>query len=143
MENKFVPQIAKVCDRTYVVMMLEAKVCPICSKVMIRQGRALMHGGHFPNAFTLNLESQMKDAGLVFLSCVKVDDESICVECVATGKADFLCALCNKRYPTDQEQYCIGDAPEYLCKSCYASVPAKVWDEKVEQLMEEHRYDYE
>ena len=59
------------------------------------------------------------------------------------GKADFLCALCNERKSTDKIQESIGDAPEFLCKDCYDTVSAKIWDDKLDELQEAHRYDYE
>ena len=88
-------------------------------------------------------ESQMRRAGLVFKTDIQVDGYLICDECVKAGKADFLCALCNTRKSTDKIQESIGDPPEHLCKDCYNTVTAKVWEKKYTELLKSHTYDYE
>lgn len=140
MEN-YTPKIHE--DGRYVEMIIQAKKCPICGKVMIKKVKEYMLDKIFPAYWQMNQVSQAKRAGIVFKSTTKVDDENICEECEKSGKADFLCALCNERKSTDKIQESIGDAPEFLCKDCYDTVPAKIWDDKLEELEEAHKYDYE
>lgn len=71
-----------------------------------------------------------------------VDDEPICIECEQAGKSDFLCALCKERKRSNKKQESFGDPSEFLCTDCYETKPAKIWDEKVDELVEAHRYDY-
>lgn len=140
MEN-YTPKIHK--DGRYVEMIIQAEKCPICKKVMIKKVKEYTLDNLFPVNWQMNQEAQAKRAGIVFKSTTKVDDENICEECEKAGKADFLCALCNERKSTDKIQKSIGDAPEFLCKDCYDTVPAKIWGDKLNELQEAHRYDYE
>jgi hypothetical protein len=39
-----------------------------------------------------------------------------------------------------EEQF--GDPAEYLCKPCYETVPASVWDAAKERLRRSHQYDH-
>lgn len=127
----------------YVEMLVEGKYCRTCGKVMIREGAAVMSGGSFPNYGKLSIKEQAKNAGLEFMSGVKVDNQEICITCKESGKADFLCRLCNARKSSDKVKETFGDPPEYLCEDCYETVPAKQWDEIVETLRDEHEYDFE
>jgi ssDNA-binding Zn-finger/Zn-ribbon topoisomerase 1 len=142
MEN-YTPKIYA--NGRYVEMLVQAAKCPICEKVMVyKEDKNRYYGNRiFPLPISINQESQIKRAGIVFKSTVKVDDAYICEECQSSGKATFLCALCNNRKSIDKVQESIGDPPEFLCADCYASVPSKIWDEKLEELQEEHRYDFE
>jgi len=140
MEN-YTPKIYE--DGRYVEMIIQAEKCPICKKVMIKKVKEYMLDKLFPTYWQMNQEAQAKRAGIVFKCTTKVDDENICEECEKAGKADFLCALCNERKSIDKIQESIGDAPEFLCKDCYDTVPAKIWDDKLDELQEAHRYDYE
>jgi hypothetical protein len=126
----------------YVEMMVEYEKCPICNKVMIQ--RLVGYDNRlFPAWIQMTQEAQAKRAGIVFKGSVKVDDDLICEECEKSGRADFLCAICNTRQSTDEIQESFGYPPEFLCKECYNTVPAKTWDEKVSELHEAHRYDYD
>lgn len=135
--QKYTPKIHE--GGKYVEMLIEAKKCPICSKVMIHKAKA----GIFPMYIAINQDAQMKNAGIVFTSNVSVDDKLICVECEASGKADFKCELCGERRPTNLIQESFGYPPEFLCKVCYETVPAKQWDEKTDELYDQHKYDFE
>jgi hypothetical protein len=120
-------------------MLLAAKKCKCCQKVMIEKETKNL----FPNFYAINQKAQMKAAGLVYMTATLVDDEPICIECEESGKASFLCELCDERKTTDKKQESFGDPAEFLCKDCYESVPAKKWHEKVDELQESHRWDFE
>lgn len=51
--------------------------------------------------------------------------------------AKFKCDLCGKEWPITDIQEFWGDG-RYLCKTCYSTVSAKVWDEKVNVLADEY-----
>ncbi len=120
-------------------MNINAEGCPICKKPMIIKAP----NGIYPYGYDRTQNAQMKLLKLVYQSDIKVDDEYICVECVKSGRADFLCALCGNRKSTDKEKEAFGDPEEYLCIDCYDIVPAKEWDMEVKRLHDSHRWDYD
>jgi hypothetical protein len=137
MEKNYIPKIFS--DRRYVEMAIEADECPLCDKIMIKK---TSEHGVFPIFITMNQEHQAERAGIVFKSSTQVDDYYICQECEKSGKADFLCALCNERKSSDKVQERVGDPAEFLCKDCYEIVSAKTWEKKLDELHEEHKWDY-
>lgn len=137
--NEYTPKIIEDANIVYIEMLIEGKRCHTCKKVMIHKCAR----GVFPNYLRINQAAQMESAGMVYNSYTEVDGKKICIECKESDKADFKCSLCEQRYPTSEIQEQFGDPPEYLCKSCYATVPAKTWEESCEKLLNEHRYDFE
>ena len=135
--EKYTP---KIIDDHHVEMLIHANPCRICKRIMIEKDKGNLFAHEFFNA----QDSQMHSAGLVFESNIKIEGHyAICQKCADAGKADFLCALCNTRKKTDKIQESIGDPPEHLCKDCYNTITANVWEKKVDELIETHRYDYE
>ena len=123
---------------------VEVKICPKCKKDMVSKPvDQYFRKNTFPNWKENDFEAQALRAKLVFQSDIKVDDEYICEECKKNGFIDFLCALCKKRKPISKEIERFGDPPECLCKDCYNKVPASEWDKKIEELEEDHKYDFE
>lgn len=126
----------------YVEMLVEAKECHLCKKVMIKEGCPLTCGGSFPNYQNLDIKKQAENVGMTFISDLEVDDKPICIECKEAGKADFLCAICKERKLTDRVHKSFGLYNiDFLCEDCYETVPAKTWEEKEDQLYSAHRYD--
>ena len=135
--EEYVPKIYG--DR-YVEMLLEGTKCFSCGKMMLRKP----HNDNFPIYIHANQKSQMKRAGLVFISHSKIEEHPICIECEKEGKASFKCSLCNTEKPSNKLKESFGIiATDYLCIDCYESVSAKVWEEKNEEFQEVHKYDYE
>jgi hypothetical protein len=127
----------------YGFMIVELHKCPKCKKMMIRRDNSsTWYRSPFPRYANYDFSLQLKRAGWVLESSVMVDDEFICQECADAGKADFECFLCKERKPTDRIQERYGDPADFLCKDCYETVPAKVWDDTSDKLMDSHRYDY-
>ena len=143
--ESYIPKIVKEKNggSVYVEILLEGKYCHTCKKVMIKEGSPLMRGGPFPNYHKIGIKEQAANAGLEFMSGIKVDNREICISCKEAGKADFLCRLCNTRKPSDKIKESFGDPPDYLCTDCYEIVPAKQWDEMTDRLRSEHQYDFE
>ena len=141
--DNYTPQIifSELGKTPYGKVLVELEKCPICGKYMLDSRDAKY--GLFPKYVDIKIEKQMERAGWVQRSCVKVDDNDICFECAEAGKADFLCALCKDRKPTDKVEESIGDPPEFLCTDCYESVPAKTWNAALHELRKSHCYDYE
>ena len=141
-ENYIPTVISDELGRThYGKVLVELEKCPICHRYMIDSRNAKY--GLFPKYCKITIEKQIERAGWVQRSCVEVDGHDICRECAEAGKADFLCALCEQRKLTDKIEESFGDLAEHLCADCYESVPAKIWDKKVEKLRERHRYDFD
>lgn len=123
----------------YLSFELEVIECPVCKTPMMNKDKLNL----FSRVWGKTQEEQMKKLGVVFRSRAKIDDEYICVNCQKQGKASFFCALCHERKPSDKLHESYGYPPEYLCTDCYRNVPAEVWDKKIEELYDSHRWDYE
>ena len=133
----------KVKGSDFVIFYAKSKQCSKCDRTMIAKvkecyGKEFFHGYH-----DYSQDAQMKRAGLVYLGKAKVDDEYICEICEKEGKADFICSICEKRHDTCEIKEQIGDPAEFMCKSCYETVPAKEWDDKLSELQDEHRWDFD
>ena len=113
--------------------------CPICGKQMMCKDKNEL----FPRYVGETQDAQMKEAGIVYISRSKKDDDYICVECEKAGLSSFTCTICEEEKPTSKMQNSFGDPPEYVCLDCYSKIPAKEWDEKIKRIEEAHRYDYE
>lgn len=118
---------------------LETSPCASCKRPMLKKAKE----GLFPFTYDFTQEKQMEALGVVLESSSRIDDNKICVECEAEGKASITCSLCDQSKPSSKMQESFGDPAEYLCSDCYATVPAKVWDDKMEELRKTHRWDFE
>ena len=69
---------------------------------------------------------------------------TLCNECAGKELANFTCALCKTVRPSSQVHKTWGNlgSEEYVCTTCYATVPAQRYCEFVERMSEEHRYDF-
>jgi uncharacterized protein YbaR (Trm112 family) len=142
--EKHVPKI----ENGYADVFIHIEICPVCRKPMIDVPRGKLNNTWlselFDHYYQANLTAQMKRAGIICRGEVKdKDDNYICEECEAAGKSSFVCSLCKQEYPSSDKQESFGDPPEYLCKYCYETVPAKVWKDKRQQLEGAHRWDSE
>lgn len=114
--------------------------CPICGRTMMYKSKGRVFSQFGDSDIQKRLISEQ---GVVFISSSKKDDEFICEVCESEGKASFTCALCEKTFHTDNIQQSFGDPAEYLCKVCYTTIPANVWEKKVDDLEKAHRWDFE
>ncbi len=137
--ENFVPE--RVSEK-YVTFLVEYSKCHTCSKDMIIRNKNNVLP--FPAWYKIDIDAQMKKGGFVAQSGKRIDeneDQYICVNCAKNIKTYFLCSLCEKRKSTDRIEEGIGAPSEYLCKDCYETVSAKVWNEKLDLLEEDHKYD--
>lgn len=126
----------------FAAVMIEVDICPSCRRIMVTVDD--IHRHPFPQWRAVDLNEQLRRAGWVVTGDGRQPDgQPICRDCTTAGKARFLCALCGHEQPTDQIEQCFGDPPDYLCKTCYTTVPAAEWDTIKHRLWEEHRYDDE
>jgi len=141
MEN-YVPKIIETNkDIAYGTMLVQLAKCAECGKWMIKRDN---RADCFPPYWKLNFEIQVREAGWEIHSYTKKNNKGyICQSCEENGKASFTCNLCEKDYPTTEIQESFGDPSEYLCKSCYKTIPAKKWDKAVNDLVGEHRHDFD
>ena len=132
----------KIIDRKYVLFAAKCIECPVCKKLMVKK-LTNECGSFFPEYAEHNQDSQMRNAKLVCTGSAKVDDEYVCVECEKAGLTDFMCELCGKRKSTEKIHETIGHPADFLCKDCYKTCTAEVWDNKCDELIDLHMYDYE
>ena len=137
------PELITYCSQEYGRMVVSTARCWTCKRVMVDRPRRDSYPHYtFPSSMDINFDAQLKMAGWVAQSDQKAAGEwAICEECAASGKASFECALCGQTRTSDRKEERIGDPPEFLCRDCYETVPAKEWDDKVQQLQREHQYD--
>ena len=125
-------------NRAYALMLVQILKCPICGKWMLSTEKP------FPVYNKLNCNSQMELANWKSKSSINLAwDSYICTDCEKAGRATFKCVMCGKERESSDIQESIGYPPEHLCKICYSSVSAKEWEEKVRNLEELHKYDWE
>ena len=86
-------------------------------------------------------QMQVSTLGLVKEGFQDDNGHRCCIECKQNGKHTFECALCHELRQFSEVQYEVGDPREYLCKICYNTQSAKVWEEKKTELYESHRWD--
>lgn len=113
---------------------VELSTCKFCNVKMIQDCR-----GPFPGWRGNDLKAQAKRAGIAIQDSTW---DKACKPCIAQDKVIFECDLCEQQKPSSKHQNTIGDPGSHLCKDCYETVSAKVWEEKEDQLMDKHRYDH-
>lgn len=131
--------IPKKVDTNLYTFFVRTKICPVCKKQMVRSQLGVVTFGNDP----LSFHSQCAAAGIVLES--HAEDEhgnAICKECVDNGRAKFICSLCRRTFPTDMIQKSVGSyLRSHLCKECFNTVSAKEWEDKVQELEENHKWD--
>lgn len=130
--------IPKLHEDGHVEMLVMTHKCPTCKNPTMK---GLESHSIFNVRNGLNQKDQMMAAGIRMESKVDVNGIKICQQCEKEGKATIHCQLCDKDQPADMVEESTGWPYVYLCKDCYATVPAKVWDKKLSDLQHEHRYD--
>lgn len=131
-------QEPKIYNGRYVEMLIPFVKCASCGKMMFKKDKS--------NVFCKNRhykqESQLEIIDGVFESDVPNDKGPICECCKEAGLATFVCDICGQELPTDKIQESFGyPSEEFLCKYCYESVSAKVWEEKCNELQESYKWD--
>ena len=85
---------------------------------------------------------QLEKAGVkVQTAIAPMNGGPICTEC-AGDKSVYECYCCSRKIKEEEIQESFGWPQEHLCKHCYETVPAKTWDELVNELRESHQYDF-
>lgn len=140
--DEYVPKIYDKGSFPKIQVLLKTMLCGICKTPMLPD----MHK-FFPIDRWNNQKEQMIRGGIKEQSSVHdCNGKPICIDCKESGKIEFTCRMCEQKKPSSKIQesfgYSEGDI-DYLCTDCYETCPAKIWDEKVEELNSEHKYDYE
>lgn len=122
----------------YATFVLSIRKCPLCNSPMMKKWR-------MPETiyYKLDLKSQMERAGIKFISSSRVNNEHICDECSGKGLSSFTCYICNKTQSSTEIHESYGDPSDYVCKSCYNSIPASKWDKVIDELEKAHQYDFD
>lgn len=125
----------------YWKVVIVLKTCPLCSKKMAQK---IDQQAPFSLYSRMTLKTQLERIGAVGMSrALHMDSQHICVECEKKGSAEFECQLCNIVRKTSEIQQSFGLPAEHLCKTCYETVAAKDWETKVDELEDDHQYDFD
>ena len=153
MANGYIPQIvSEFEDRAIGTMQVNLHKCPTCGRWMLPRIARHLNTPIDHTLFVISifdtrplsrLEQVLDRAGWRLESDSEFDNHHICAQCASEGKGGFTCALCGQVRSSDQEKKSFGDPAEFLCVVCYETQPAKVWQQKVDELYEEHRCDFE
>ena len=136
--DNYIPEVV---EKKYIKVLLELERCSVCDCLMMDVTGLKKVS---PKYYKLELVKQLEKAKIQKRSSVYIGSDSwLCEKCAAEDKARFKCALCRQDKKSSEIKQSFGYQPEYLCTSCYATAPAKIWDEKVTQLREAHRWDFE
>lgn len=135
--EKYVPDIV---EDGLARFLVKASVCPECGRYMVMS--PTRDWGTFPRYHKLTFSAQVKAAGFCVQSGVQSNGEYICKDCMQAGRAWFCCDLCKQKMSTDKIEMQFGNPPVYLCSECYATIPAKKWDDAVSKLSDAHKYEY-
>jgi hypothetical protein len=126
----------------YYLFALQLDRCGHCTMAMMP--RKADFAGIFPGYYRIRIEEQMKRASIQWATNERdKNDDRLCEVCAVAANIQITCALCKQDRPRADIQESFGDPPEYLCKPCYTTVPANVWELKSDKLRESHRYDFE
>ena len=126
----------------YALMLVQLEVCPVCNRLMLPDCRD-RRSSPFPTAQDASEETQLKNAGWVKSGRTWLNGQYACEECERNNRVTFVCGLCRKEQSGAEVKESFGDPPEYLCKGCYATVPAEEWEKKVKEFRARHRWDFE
>jgi len=143
--DDFIPKVVGAIDEdhVYVAMAVRVKRCATCRRPMIPAAdRMPLYSAGLQH---MTPEQQAKRAGWPELTkyAENIDGRHICDECAEKGHAQFKCALCNEDRSSKDIKARFGTRAEYLCKPCYATVPAAEWEAKSDELAQKHRYDFD
>jgi hypothetical protein len=125
-------------DANHIAVAVQCSTCAECGRNMIGDlhGRAL---SVYPRHA---LVDQLKRADVGRLSGrYNAAGRLLCADC-APVHARFHCVLC-KEARAGTPQYSEGDPAEFLCVPCFEQRTAKEWDEAVQELRKNHRWDFE
>lgn len=142
MMKEYTPRLVERCGNSlFATMLVQLQICPGCKNPMIVQKKGW--APPFPSRRDNDFEAQALRAGWGFRSSSKINNDYICQGCEAAGQASFTCALCSKEKASDALKTTIGyDPADRLCIDCYRSVSAETWIEKIEELEENHKWDF-
>lgn len=120
-------------DTTYAVILERLGHCSICGRPIANK-RDLEYIQRWYG-------KQMKLLGAVpfGMETPGKEGEMVCMECRRQGRVTFKCVLCGEERPATllKEEHSRG----CLCQVCYESKSAKEWEETVDRLLDEGRYD--
>jgi len=119
----------------YGAVLVEILKCKSCECDMVH----LVEGSdNNPFTFRLPLTSQIEQAGRKVAAWAK----GVCAECYESGEIMEKCQICEEdRKPSEIEETIGGEY--HLCKSCFATVSAKKWEDTIDDLREQVRWESE
>lgn len=129
----FVPTI----QESWGLFALPVSRCSFCKTYTLPKIKGFYENG----SSAMSQAEQMKAAGMRYRGSNFITSDIVCEQCVADGKIHFKCAFCEET--RNSELYHDAEYGDPICKICYETLTAKEWDEKMKELHEIHRYDYQ
>ena len=143
--DSYTPEIVKDDDFSATVLIaVECDKCDGCGKPMVVLPFSLRKTPKQSYWSRKNaIQNQIERAGLVSYG-EEFQGRDYCETCIVGAKATFTCIVCKKECSSDLywDGY-YSNSTEPRCINCYATVPAKEWDDLNQQIHERHKYDYE
>lgn len=137
-EEEFLPEVIDEVNG-YGIILIRLRKCTYCNAWMFDERKSNLEIGKN------EIGEQLKRAGWKRQGELGMSTLGtlICEDCIRNNAESFKCVLCGKKKKSSEIKRCIGYPAEYLCKECYSSVAAEIWDKKVEELEKMHKWDYE
>jgi len=124
----------------FVTFALQIRSCPICDRLMMYPKVR----GLFPGVAFMQQKDQMKALDIVGVGEAIPGDtwgRHACEICTAEGKVFFECFICKEQRPANERHKDVYH--EAVCNTCYETIPAKQWDEIMDEIDADHKYDYD
>jgi hypothetical protein len=119
--------------------LVETMPCVVCERPTIKKP----NDHPFPAYHAIAFEAQRDRAGIQEHGDWTDFRKPVCKGCKAAGAQTFECVSCKHRRPLNESKESFGAPAEHICVHCWETVPAKQWAALVEELTEQHRYDFE
>ncbi len=128
-------------EGTYWLFAFALAICGKCGRSMLPV--SAKKANYFPRYHRNRIEEQARRAGIRWETSARDKEEHIlCDECAITGNITFVCYICKQERQRTDIQETFGEPPDYLCTPCHQTVSAAEWQRIVEELLEQHRYDF-
>lgn len=119
----------------YGVVVVEILKCKSCESDMVSP---IERSDQSPFTFRLPMSSQIEQAGRKMAAGAK----GVCADCYESGNITENCRICEEdRKPSEIEETIGGKY--HLCKPCYETVSAKEWEDTIDNLRVQVRWENE
>lgn len=118
-------------DELHFKVLIEVRPCAACS--VLTTPNLHHRRGPFPKEYAATMEAQLFAARIRFVATYNGEGRPVCGDCSKT-RALYRCELCHTEKTDEATQWSGHGRQYFLCKACYRTTPAAVWDAKVFEL---------